>query len=188
MQFAKPGMAINLGAIGKGDALDRLVEKLLQSGVQNFLIHGGKSSIVARGNQHVDSGHSDYGRGWKVGIAHPTKPQRRLKGIWLRDQSLATSGSGKQFFHYQGRRFGHVIDPRTGYPAGDLLSLTLLHESAAAADACATGLFVAGSDEIRRVQTANLLTMPMLCVRRGKRQDAVELETFGDWDWVDGDG
>ena len=174
VQFAKPGMSINLGAIGKGDAVDRLAAKLIHNGVENFLIHGGNSSVLARGDQHAQSN-----RGWKVGISHPTKVNRRLKGIWLRNQSLATSGSGKQFFHHQGKRFGHVIDPRTGYHAGDLLSLTVLNESAAAADACATGFFVAGTDAIRQAFDNGDCLGPMLGVRAAKRQDVVELEVFG---------
>ena len=56
------------------------------------------------------------GLSWLAVGGHPTKPNRRLGSIWLKDQALATSGSGKQFFHHQGRRYGHVIDPRTGWP------------------------------------------------------------------------
>ena len=126
-------------AIGKGDALDRIAARLQADGISDFLLHGGSSSVVAVGDQEEGSG-----LGWAVGIAHPTKPKRRLGGIWLRNRALATSGSGKQFFHHRGRRYGHVIDPRTGYPAGDLMSLTVIMESAADADACATGFFVAG--------------------------------------------
>ena len=121
--------------------------------------------------------------GWAIGVAHPTKPKRRLGGLWLRDMALATSGSGKQFFHHRGRRYGHVIDPRNGYPAGDLLSLTVLMESAADADACATGLFVGGSQAIADLATEDWFP-PLITVRGGERQDAVAVESMGDVPWT----
>lgn len=179
ISFATPGMSINLGAIGKGDALDRLAAQFREHGLTDFLIHGGNSSILAAGSQTAGSD-----QGWAVGLAHPTKPSRRLGGLWLRDTALATSGSGKQYFHHRGRRYGHVIDPRTGYPAGDLLSLTVLMPSAADADACATGLFVAGSESI--AETTNEPWFPdLISVKAGDRQDAVDIETFGSIPWLE---
>lgn len=179
VQFAKAGMSMNLGAIGKGDALDRLAAQLRSQGLSDFLIHGGNSSVIASGDQSHDSG-----LGWPVGVAHPTKPKRRLGGLYLRDMALATSGSGKQFFHHRGRRYGHVIDPRTGYPAGDLMSLTVLMKSAADADACATGLFVAGSDGINQWAKEDWLP-PIITVEPGDRQDAVKVDWMGEVPWVD---
>ncbi len=179
VRFARPGMSINLGAIGKGDALDRLAAELRQAGVEDFLIHGGNSSVIAAGDQDPGSD-----TGWAVGIAHPTKPQRRLTGIWLRDCALATSGSGKQFFHHRGKRYGHVIDPRTGYPAGDLLSLTVIMDSAADADACATGLFVMDRQEREHVADQDWFPA-MVAVKQADRQDQVEIESLGQIDWVE---
>lgn len=179
IRFSEPNMSINLGAIGKGFALDRIAGKLRESGVEHFLLHGGQSSVIAAGDQNVGSG-----KGWPVGIAHPTKPGHRLAGIWLCDQALGTSGSGKQFFHHKGRRYGHVIDPRSGYPAGDLQSLTTLAETATDADACATGLFVAGSQQIRAWST-NRWFAPTLLVRQSSRQDASEICSIGDFPWVE---
>ena len=179
VRFTRPGMSINLGAIGKGDALDRLAADLRGQGIEDFLIHGGNSSVIAVGNQNpsVDSG-------WPIGIAHPTKSERRLGGVWLKDTALATSGSGKQFFHHRGKRYGHVIDPRTGYPAGDLLALTVLMPSAADADACATGMFVMGSEEID--SPANQAWVPpRVAVKQGPRQDEAEWTTAGDVDWIE---
>ena len=90
----------------------------------------------------------------------------------------------KQFFHHHGQRYGHVIDPRSGYPAGDLLSLTVLMESAADADACATGMFVMGSDAIGQMSAEDWLPT-MITVRPASRQDAVEVQCMGDVRWVD---
>ena len=178
VRFAKPGMSINMGGIGKGDALDRISRALRISGVNNFLVHGGKSSILAYGDQIPGSDH-----GWPIGLSHPTKPNRRLGTIRLRNQALATSGSGKQFFHHRGRRYGHVIDPRTGYPAGELLSLTVVTPLAADADACSTGFFVAGHENVEHSED---WAMPdMIAIHPTNRQDDVTIQPIGEIDWVD---
>jgi len=181
VRFLKPGMSINLGAIGKGDAIDRLAAQLRSRGIRDFLIHGGNSSVLACGDQQPGSG-----QGWQVGIAHPTKPSRRLAGVLLRDQAIGTSGSGKQFFHHRGQRLGHVIDPRTGHPSGDLLSLTVICQTATDADACATGWFVAGSEYVR-ARAASEDALAAVMVRGGHRQDDVLIETAGVPNWVPGD-
>lgn len=148
IRFKQPGMRINLGAIGKGYALDQAVAMLVTAGVEDFLIHGGQSSIVARGNRRPGE------QGWPIALSHPIRPQRKLGRIWLHNESLSTSGSGKQFFHYRGQRLGHMIDPRSGWPSGDLLSMTLIAKVAAESDALATGLFVEGSEKAMQfVQT-----------------------------------
>ncbi|WP_413431062.1 FAD:protein FMN transferase [Crateriforma spongiae] len=135
----KPGMQINLGGIGKGDAIDRVAGRLRENGIDDFLLHGGQSSVFAAGNGDTDA------VGWQLGIAHPTKPNRRIGGIRLLDAALGTSGSGQQFFHHRGVRYGHVIDPRTGYPGSDLSSLTVICDTAIKADAIGTALFVEGA-------------------------------------------
>ena len=109
---------------------------------------------------------------------------RDVLGGWLRDAALATSGSGKQFFHHRGKRYGHVIDPRSGYPAGDCLSLTVVMESAADADACATGLFVMSDRERARLDDQDWLP-PLIAVKQGDRQDQVQIDSRGDIGWVD---
>ncbi len=173
--FSVPGMSINLGGIGKGYAIDRLAERLRGAGITDFLIHGGQSSVYAAGNESAATD-----RGWTVALSHPTRSGRRLAGIWLKDAALGTSGSGKQFFHHRGKRFGHVIDPRVGYPTTDLLSLSIRQTEAIDADAAGTGYFLFGSQDMRNTES-----VPMISVRPGSRQEDVVVETFGEWDWVD---
>ena len=177
--FRRPNMAINLGAIGKGFALDRIAGRFREQGINHFLLHGGNSSVIAGGDQDPGSG-----EGWAVGIAHPTKPKRRLAGLWLRDEALGTSGSGKQFFHHRGQRYGHVIDPRSGYPSGDLQALTNISRSATDADACATGMFVAGSEKTQSWADLDWFS-PTIMIRQGHRQDASEIRSVGVVHWVD---
>lgn len=133
-----PGMQINLGGIGKGFAIDQMAKVLRRNGTEHFLIHGGKSTILASSSGETDP------EPWRIAIEHPLRPGRRLTEIEIVDGAIATSGSGKQFFHYRGKRIGHVVDPRTGRPAGDMLSITIQTRNATDADAYSTACFVCG--------------------------------------------
>ena len=141
VRFTRPGVEINPGAIGKGWAVDRAVELLADRGVGSVLVHGGSSSVRARGAR----GDALPGRrGWPVGLRHPLRPGVRMATIALADRALGTSGSGTQFFVDRGRKLGHILDPRTGRPAEGVLSATVLAPDAATADALATALYVLG--------------------------------------------
>ncbi|MFM7842704.1 MAG: FAD:protein FMN transferase [Planctomycetota bacterium] len=141
VRFRQSGLEINLGAIGKGYALDRSAEFMLAEGVPDFLIHGGTSSILARGSRGAAN---DDPSGWSVALKHPLRSEERLAEIWLRDQALGTSGAGNQFFFHRGQRYGHILDPRTGRPASGVLSSTVIASSAARADALSTAFYVGG--------------------------------------------
>ena len=148
IRFRKPGVKINLGSIGKGWAIDRVADVLEGEGVDTFLIHGGNSSVLARIGTETSSGASRPSREpWEIGIAHPLRKGVRLGTILLENTALATSGSAQQFFMHKGRRLGHVIDPRTGWPNDKVLSVTVVCPSAAEADALATGFFILGPEE-----------------------------------------
>ena len=140
------GLQVNLGGIGKGYALDRAALKLSTDGIEDFVLHGGQSSVVARGRETRQD--SELEGGWTVGLSHPTIPERRLAEIYLRDMALATSGTGRQGFYFQGRRYGHIIDPRTGYPSDHCLSSTVISNSAADCDALATAFFVMEPEQV----------------------------------------
>jgi len=161
VRFLQPGLELNLGAIGKGYALDQAAQTLLAGGVEDFLIHGGNSSVLARGARSKDEGpvtkrevpspaaDSSFvlrpsSFGWTVALRHPLKPDVRLAEFVLCDQALGTSGSGTQFFHHQGKRYGHIIDPRTGWPADQVLSATVIAPTAEQADALSTAFYVMG--------------------------------------------
>lgn len=144
VRFDREGVELNFGAIGKGWALDRVMdrafERLASPAGLDLLIHGGQSSVRASGNQATLTGR----RGWRVGLAHPLKPGRRLATFVLENRALGTSGSGTQFFVDRGRRLGHILDPRTGVPAEGVISATVLAPTAAEADALSTALYVLG--------------------------------------------
>ena len=143
IRFGVAGMELNLGGIGKGHALDRMSEVLRRDGVEHFLLHGGHSSVLACGSR---AGSTAEQPGWTVGLAHPLRPGERLAEFRLHHQALGTSGSGTQYFYHQGERYGHIIDPRTGRPAGAVLSSTVIASSAAEADALSTAFYVGGID------------------------------------------
>jgi thiamine biosynthesis lipoprotein len=148
VRFTRPGVELNPGAIGKGWAIDRVVERLTDRGVPSVLVHGGSSSVRASGIQ----GPALPGRsGWRVGLRHPLRPAQRLATITLVNQALGTSGSGTQFFIDRGRRLGHILDPRTGLPAEGVLSATVIAPAAADADALATAAYVAGEEGLARI-------------------------------------
>lgn len=140
VRYDRP-LQLDLGAIGKGYALDRLAQSLLVAGIDSFLLHGGLSSVRA-------SGCRDGRQGWRVKLNHPLTPAKPLGEVELQDQSLATSGCGNQFFYHRGKRLGHIIDPRSGYPVewqGEgVHSATVIAPDAMTADALATGFYVMG--------------------------------------------
>ncbi len=140
VRFLSRGVSINFGAIGKGHALDCVASALRQVDHPDFLLHGGKSSLVAQG-AHTNCD------GWPIGIGNPLFTNRRLGTITLSDQALSTSGSNIQFFRIQGQRFGHILDPRTGWPAQGAVSVTVLAPTAAEADALSTAFYVMSPEE-----------------------------------------
>lgn len=142
--FRQPGIVLDPGAIGKGYALDEARDWLQKHahGPGSFLLHGGHSSLFGQGEHN---GHP----GWPVGIGNPLFTEKRLGTLLLCDQAMATSGSNIQFFRHEGKRYGHILDPRTGWPIDGMLSVTVLAPSAALADALSTAFFVMGVEKAR---------------------------------------
>ena len=148
--FRRRGLEINLGSIGKGYALDRVGALLAATGkIPAVLLHGGASSVYASGTPNGDP------RGWLVGVAHPWESGRRLAEVWLRDRCLATSAATFQYLEYNGKKLGHVLDARTGWPAAGMASASVIAPSAAEADALSTAFYVGGVELARRYCAAH---------------------------------
>ena len=85
-------------------------------------------------------------RPWTIGVKDPLRDERRLGQVELHDRALGTSGAQFQSFRHRGRRYGHILDPRTGWPAEGVLSVTVLAPTAAEADALSTAFYVMGPE------------------------------------------
>jgi thiamine biosynthesis lipoprotein len=177
IMFRRPGMSINLNSMGKGYALDRMCELLAGHEIDDYLLHGGKSSVLARGDQPGSGG-----TGWRVCVRHPLHHSGTLAELVLRNQALSTSGAGTQFFIRRGRRYGHILDPRSGYPAEGLYSATVIAPTAAEAEGLSTAFYVMGPERVGQF-CADRPEIAALLVAPGEREGDVRLITFG----LDGD-
>jgi thiamine biosynthesis lipoprotein len=174
VRYLKPGVEINFNSVGKGYALDRVAEILGERGVCDYLCHGGRSSVLARGR---DRGGDT--RGWAVGVPHPHKAGEHVGEIVLRDDALGTSGAGTQFFEAGGRRFGHLIDPRTGWPTEGVFTATAVAATAAEADALATAFYIGGPGGASEycAEHKNVGAV-LVCPREGSAPDAIDVHVF----------
>lgn len=136
--FDRPGLEMNLGAIGKGYALDRMASALRDQGVTRALLSAGYSSVLAVGP-----------RPWRIDLRSPAR-EVPLAHLAVREGAVGTSGAGEQFVIVDGVRYGHVLDPRTGWPASGTLSASVITTTAAAADALSTAFLIGGAELTER--------------------------------------
>lgn len=141
LKKAEAELQVDLSAIAKGHGVDRVAELLDRLGIPAYFIEIG-------GEVRVRGARLD-GKPWRVGIERPSSAGREIIGVLeLRDQSMATSGNYRNFYEYQGKRYSHTIDPRTGYPVqSNLLSASVVADNCALADAVATSMMCLGLEE-----------------------------------------
>jgi thiamine biosynthesis lipoprotein len=120
IRFDRPGVELDPGGIGKGYAVDRMVEVLKKDGIHTALVGGSASSIYALGAPPSDP------RGWKISIKDPKDRNKTIQDLHLKDESMSTSGNYEKFFYAEGRMWSHIMDPRTGYPAQGVLSVSVV--------------------------------------------------------------
>lgn len=161
VRFLREGMEINLGSIGKGYALDRVAASMRQR-VASALLNGGASSFYAVGA-------GDRNDGWSVGLRDPRNKTRRMATLRFRDCALSTSGSEEQFFEHDGQRYGHIIDPRSGWPAQLMTSVSVVAPSAAVSDALATAFYIGGREVAERYCAANPGVLAIMLERNTER-------------------
>ncbi|MBM3796099.1 MAG: FAD:protein FMN transferase [Acidobacteria bacterium] len=138
IQYARPGVEMDPGGIGKGYAVDRIVEILRARGISSALVSAGGSSIYAIGAPPSEP------KGWSVKIRHPKKAEESVAEVHLRDGSMATSGTSEKFFYSGGKLFSHIFDPRTGYPAAGMFSVSVLAPRAIDSEAWTKPMFILG--------------------------------------------
>lgn len=148
VSFARDGVMLDLGAIGKGYALERAVELLQDAGVTSAMIHGGTSTVHAIGRPPGDEP-------WKIAIEQPrqdaAQPGKLLALVPLENESMSVSAIWGRSFQSGEKSYGHVIDPRTGQPAEAALLSAVVLPSATETDALSTALLTMGSAGLRRL-------------------------------------
>jgi thiamine biosynthesis lipoprotein len=137
--FDQPGLALNFGGIGKGFALDQAVEVLQFYGVGAAILHGGTSSIVALGAPPGEPG-------WTVRVKHPYNNSGPIEELVIRDEFFSTSSVFGDSFVVDGKRYGHIIDPRTGTPVQGMALAMAIAPTGAQSDALSTAFYVLGAE------------------------------------------
>jgi len=168
VQILHPHAELDFNGIGKGFVIGKIANALDARQIGDWMIHAGQSSVTAMGSGEADSA------GWVIGVSHPLVPRTRIAEIDLRNQSLSTSGSARQAFVAGGKRYGHVLDPRTGWPAAHWLSMTVVHDCPVACDVLSTALFVMSPEEVERYVKENP-DVKILGVRMMDDREQVEL-------------
>ena len=143
----REGMSIGTGGIGKGYALDRAGAVLREAGITSYMLFGG-GQVQVHGPRPGAAGP----RPWRVGIQHPRRADEYFAFFEADDGSISTSGDYEHFFiDEDGKRWHHILDPRTGLPARGTVSVTLLAPSGLYADALSTASFVLGPEKALRM-------------------------------------
>ncbi|MCK4532841.1 FAD:protein FMN transferase [bacterium] len=136
--FKKEGMAVDLGGIAKGYAVDCAVRVLKEYRIKDALINAGGDVFVLG---------KDKDEKWSIALQHPRLKEEILGTLNLENKAIFTSGDYERFFEKKGIRYHHIIDPRTGSPAVECISVTIIADNSAVADGLATGILVLDSGE-----------------------------------------
>jgi len=138
VHFARPGVRMDLGGIGKGHAVDRGIAILQARGIDHALVTaGGDSRIIG----------DRFGHPWVVGIRHPDRKDQVIARIPLEDAALSTSGDYERYFDEKGVRYHHIIDPKTGHSASKVRSATIIGPTATRTDGLSKTAFVLGPEK-----------------------------------------
>ena len=135
----RESMKIGFGAIGKGYAANKAMDLMVAMGIED--------GVVNAGGDLITWGRQEDGKPWTIGIADPAMKESALSWLEISDLSVVTSGDYERYFDYDGKRYSHIIDPRTGWPAELLTSVTIICPDAELGDALATAVFILGTED-----------------------------------------
>jgi thiamine biosynthesis lipoprotein len=138
VSFERSGLELDPGGFGKGYAVERMIELLRAQGIDSAMVSGGASTLYGIGAP------PDEPQGWRTEIRDPKDRDRVVETLYLRDESLSTSGSYEKFFTVDGVVYSHIMDPRTGMPAKGALAVSVVAPSAFDTEVWSTALFVNG--------------------------------------------
>jgi thiamine biosynthesis lipoprotein len=119
VQFTREGVEIDPGGIGKGYAVDKIVDVLKADGITSAMVSAGGSSIYGLGTPPDEPG-------WRCKIRDPKDANKTAAEVWLKNESLSTSGNYEKFFFAEGRMWSHIMDPRTGFPAEGVVAVSMV--------------------------------------------------------------
>lgn len=140
VRLEKEGMQIDLGGIAKGYAVDKAIEALKKNGIKRALVNAG-GDLYALGK-------ALRGERWSIGIQDPREKDKIIDTIKVKDKAVATSGDYRRYFTLEGKRFSHIVNPKTGLTVQDVpMSVTIVGPDATTTDALSTGVFVLGPEE-----------------------------------------
>ena len=137
VRFAKKGVELDPGGIGKGYAVDRMAQILKDNSVEHALVSGGGSSIYAIGAPPNE-------KGWKLDIKNPKDASKTATTVLLKDESMSTSGNYEKYFYAEGKIYSHIMDPRTGFPAQGTLSTSIIAPRTIDSEAWAKPYYILG--------------------------------------------
>jgi thiamine biosynthesis lipoprotein len=187
VRFACPGVMLDLGAIGKGYAIERAMHILREAGVTSALVHGGTSTVFGLG-------HPPEAESWRVAVESPRqgmeggragvpaaiqgrrRPGPTLASVPLRDEAMSVSAVWGRAFEAEGKTFGHVLDPRTGCPVSGAMVAAVVLPCATETDALSTALLVLGIEGHRKIAGLRSGMKTLLVVEEG---EAFRVETNG---------
>ncbi len=138
VSFDRSGVEMDPGGVGKGYAVDRIVDILRQNGFRTALVSGSGSSIYGMGAP------PDHPKGWQIQIMDPWHTESTVAAVFLKDMSISTSGSYEKFFRSEGQTYSHIMDPRTGYPAQGSVSVSVVAPRTLDSEVWAKPYFVNG--------------------------------------------
>ncbi|MEN3333150.1 MAG: FAD:protein transferase, partial [Blastocatellia bacterium] len=137
IRFKQPGVQLDLGAYGKGYAIERAIDSLKENGVRNALLHGGTSSAAVIGKPPGQPC-------WRIQLSEPFKTDDRFITLDLADEALSVSAIHGKAFTTDGRTYGHIIDPRAGVPVNRAVAAAVAGQSASTCEVLSTALLVLG--------------------------------------------
>lgn len=154
-----PRMWLDYGGIAKGYAIDKAIKILKRHGIKNAIVNAGGDlrSIGTKGDKN-----------WKVAIRKPNSKEVVAVINVQGDESIFTSGNYERYHEFNGKRYAHIIDPKTGYGVEEIVSATVITDNGTKADAAATSLIVAGSQNAAQVALSMGLNQVLLIDESGK--------------------
>jgi thiamine biosynthesis lipoprotein len=168
IHFARRGMRIDLGGIAKGYAVDQAMRVLRARGV--------KAALVDASGNMMSLGHPPASEHWRIGLRDPRDRVPYFARMWLEGDAISTSANYEQFVTQDGKRYGHILDPRTGRPASGLLAVIVVAPDATTSDAWDTPLYVLGLEAAKAKAVARGDVAAVL-VEPGEGRDTVWVES-----------